>query len=163
MKTFSRTIWGSVLATSSMTLFMMWNHRRLPEKERSPLPPATITDDLLPTPTTSEASQNTSLASHFAYGVVLASAFTYFAHKSRGPYSLSRGAAYGSAVWAANYLGLLPALGVRSQALAMPARRNGMMLVAHLVWGITLAFAEEVLRREGDTIFDGSQKRAAAE
>lgn len=160
MKTVSRAFWSGLLATSHMTTFMMLAHRKLPERQRSPLPPAILAHQFLPPLAGSSARQNSSLVSHFFYGFVLAGVYSVLP-QSRGDSPLVRGAVYGLGVWAANYLLLLPAIGARSQAFTMPPARNGLMVFAHLLWGATLGGAYAQLREE--SLLDGSVKRAGAE
>lgn len=49
------------------------------------------------------------------------------------------GAAYGLLVWAVNYLGVMPALGLFPPPRQAGPRRTLVMIVAHLVYGVTLA------------------------
>jgi uncharacterized membrane protein YagU involved in acid resistance len=49
-----------------------------------------------------------------------------------------KGSLAGLAVWTGSYLGWVPALGILPPATEHPWRRNVMMIVAHLVWGMTL-------------------------
>ena len=60
------------------------------------------------------------------------------------------GAAFGLAVWAGNYLGLLPALGLLRPATEHPSRRVGLMLAAHLVWGAAAGTALALVRAPED-------------
>ena len=50
-----------------------------------------------------------------------------------------RGLSFGLCVWIASYLGLRPALGILRPATEHPPRRTALMIVAHAVWGATLA------------------------
>ena len=50
----------------------------------------------------------------------------------------------GVAIWAGSYLGWLPAMGILSPATRHPWRRNLLMIVAHIIWGVTLG---EVTRK----------------
>jgi uncharacterized membrane protein YagU involved in acid resistance len=61
-----------------------------------------------------------------------------------GPLS---GAAFGLAVWAGSYLGLLPVLGILRPATEHPARRNALMIASHVVWGAVAGLVLEELRR----------------
>jgi hypothetical protein len=56
------------------------------------------------------------------------------------------GPAFGLAVWAANYLGVLPALGLLRPATEHPPRRNALMIAAHLVWGLATGLLVETFR-----------------
>jgi putative membrane protein len=49
-----------------------------------------------------------------------------------------KGMGFGLLVWAASYLGIVPALGLIAPATRHRAQRNALMIVAHLVWGATL-------------------------
>jgi hypothetical protein len=51
------------------------------------------------------------------------------------------GVGFGLAVWAVSYLGWLPAAGILSPATEHPARRNALMIGAHVVWGATTGLA----------------------
>jgi uncharacterized membrane protein YagU involved in acid resistance len=57
------------------------------------------------------------------------------------------GVAYGLGVWTASYLGLLPALGLLAPATEHPARRNALMIAAHVVWGASLGITAKRLSR----------------
>jgi len=53
--------------------------------------------------------------------------------------SLVAGLPFGAAVWAASYLGWLPAIGFHRPAVDEPPARNALMIVSHFVWAGTLA------------------------
>jgi hypothetical protein len=42
-------------------------------------------------------------------------------------------------VWAVNYLGLLPGLGLSRHGVDDPAERIGLMIGSHLLWGAVTA------------------------
>jgi hypothetical protein len=137
------------VATFPMTVAMEALHRRLPQGERYPLPPRQITERIV-----AQASVRPyldrddrlalSLLSHFAYGSAAGVAYTALVRGAvvRGPLA---GAAFGAGVWAASYLGLLPALGILNPATRHPPRRTGVMIAAHLVWGLALGGLTEIL------------------
>jgi putative membrane protein len=58
------------------------------------------------------------------------------------------GTAFGLLVWTASYLGLLPSAGILSPATAHPARRNALMIVAHVIWGVTLGLLFDLFDSE---------------
>ena len=126
-------------ATAPMTLAMVYLHRRLPEGEQYPLPPrqvamrlaeeAGVRDQLAEPEKT-----GLTLASHFAYGAAIGAAFAPLVDKVKLP-PVATGMGFGLAVWAGSYLGWLPAAGILSPATSHPARRNALMIAAHLVWG----------------------------
>jgi hypothetical protein len=124
------------VATGAMTLVMQQLHRRLPVRERYPLPPRLITERIIAPP--DAVSAGVTLAAHFAYGA--ATGALYPAAKAVvGTAPATGGASFGVLVWAASYLGWIPAAGVLTAALHHPARRNALMIAAHVVWGTTTA------------------------
>jgi uncharacterized membrane protein YagU involved in acid resistance len=133
---------AGLVATAAMTASMDFMYRRLPKRERYPLPPRELTEQILdgsptPTPTADAALTLATLASHFGYGA--ATGALYGALAARPPPSPAlAGAAYGALVWAASYLGWIPMAGLLRPANRHPARRNALMITAHLVWGTTL-------------------------
>ena len=56
------------------------------------------------------------------------------------------GAGFGLLVWTVSYLGLMPALDLHPPATRDTARRNLLMIVAHLVWGATAGVVVDALR-----------------
>jgi hypothetical protein len=126
-------------ATLPMTIAMYWMHARLPSQERYPLPPRELSESLssfgMPTSTAT-------LLYHFLYG---AAAGSLYAAVSGNPAARS-GALYAVAVWAGSYLGWIPAVRLLRPAPEHPARRNGVMITAHIVWGVCLAVGLGSLR-----------------
>jgi uncharacterized membrane protein YagU involved in acid resistance len=130
------------LATIPMTATMELLHRRLPPHEQYPLPPREITENL-----TEEVGMRDhldesthvglTLLSHFAYGTAAGAVYASLARHYKFP-PLSGGVGFGLALWAASYLGWLPAIGLLPPASKHPPRRTGLMLAAHGVWGATL-------------------------
>ena len=142
---------GGIVATGPMTVAMILLHRRLPIRERYPLPPREITmklarksgvDDQLD----ASARSAVTMISHFAYGAATGTLYATALDVERAP--LSKGAVFGLFVWVASYLGWLPATGILSPATEHPARRNALMIAAHLVWGITLGAFVSLLAAE---------------
>jgi NO-binding membrane sensor protein with MHYT domain len=56
---------------------------------------------------------------------------------------------FGLGVWATSYLGWLPAFGVRQPITYDPLPRTGLMIAAHLAWGMAagLVFAAVASRK----------------
>lgn len=142
---------AGTLATIPMTLVMSALFRRLPREQRYPLPPVLLTFRLartLPGAPALEGRQltATALAAHFAYGALTGAIYPLFA-RTRLVQSapLLMGPAYGLGVWAASYLGWIPAARLLAPATRHPARRNVLMGIAHVVWGAALAAAFERL------------------
>jgi hypothetical protein len=133
---------AGALATVPMTVFMELAHRRLPFYERYALPPRQITmvlarrAGLLPQMREPERF-GSSVAAHFGYGSAMGGVYGLLTSRlgASGPVA---GMGYGLAVWGFNYLGLLPALEILPPATEHPARRNALMIGAHLVWGALL-------------------------
>jgi putative membrane protein len=132
---------AGALATAPMTGWMEAAHRLLPDA-REPLPPdqitrraeqvATVDDDLEP-----EEHRAATLLMHFGYGAACGALYALAPAKLRSmPFS---GPLFGLAVWGGSYLGLLPATGLMRSATRQPPTRNALMIVAHLVWGGSMA------------------------
>jgi uncharacterized membrane protein YagU involved in acid resistance len=148
------------VGTMTMTAAMRRMHRRLPDEERYPLTPREIIDSgakqvgvLLP----EQPARDLTLAAHFAYGAL---AGAMIAAMNPDPKKRT-GAAAGFAVWVASYMGWIPAVGNLEPATRHPARRNGLMIGAHLVWGATTAAAIRELRLARDTILAGGPDKDA--
>jgi len=63
------------------------------------------------------------------------------------------GSGYGLAIWAASYLGWIPAAGILTPATKHRASRNLLMLAAHVVWGTALAAGVRELEFSRNDIF----------
>jgi uncharacterized membrane protein YagU involved in acid resistance len=74
---------------------------------------------------------------HFAFGTVTGALFPLVLSRAPGPAAI-KGGIYGLAVWAASYLGWLPAAGILPPATEQSKRRNISLVAAHLVWGATV-------------------------
>ncbi|MDQ3439371.1 MAG: DUF1440 domain-containing protein [Planctomycetota bacterium] len=133
---------AGLAATVPMTIAMEAMHRRLPARQRHPLPPRKITmrtarragfaHEL-------DESQRLelTLAAHFGYGTTAGALYGPLSKRVKGPAAI-KGMGYGVVVWAVSYLGLLPALGLMRPATQHAAQRNALMIAAHLVWGASL-------------------------
>jgi uncharacterized membrane protein YagU involved in acid resistance len=156
-------------ATAPMTASMYLMHRALPEEQRYPLPPRQIVDNAaaqsgLETETPGRAHHSgerrtglediarderagVALASHFAFGAMAGGGYGPIA-RARPASPVLAGITYGLMVWGSQYLGVLPAVGVLSHASNHPARRNALMIAAHVVWGASLGIlADRFVRR----------------
>jgi putative membrane protein len=73
----------------------------------------------------------------FLFGAVAGSLYAMF--DDRIPLHRSvKGSLMGLAVWSGSYLGWIPAFGILTSATKHPWRRNMLMIVAHLIWGVVL-------------------------
>lgn len=139
---------AGIVATVPMTITMLAVHRCLPHHERYPLPPEKITAELAERAgvTALTAGNPRTLAAgaaHLAYGALTGA--LYNATVSRASHHPLVGSTYGLAVWSVSYLGLLPVLGILKPATQHPWRRNGLMLLSHVVWGLALSKTLRVL------------------
>jgi uncharacterized membrane protein YagU involved in acid resistance len=145
---------AGVVATGPMTVAMILWHRRLPASERYPLPPREITMKLaretgLSRHMNSETRSAATLLGHFAYGGA-AGAIYGAASDAVEARTLSKGVVAGLLLWAGSYLGWLPGTGVLKAATDHPARRNALMIGAHLVWGTAMAGLTHLLQDEAE-------------
>jgi uncharacterized membrane protein YagU involved in acid resistance len=134
---------AGVLATVPMTVLMVLWHRRLPARQRDPLPPAQVTDSLLESvdlhdDLTPDQKLPFVFTNHFAYGAAMGSLYGLVAGSRPKQNPISSGIIFGLTVWAANYVGLLPSFNLYRSAKDEPAERNRLMISAHIVWGASL-------------------------
>lgn len=149
---------AGTLATVPMTAVMLALHRRLPVKEQYPLPPREITDVAVSSvggdPRRQSHMTGLSLTAHFAYGAATGALYSVLFRQARHP--VLTGSAYGVAVWVASYLGWIPAARILRPANTHPARRNALMIMAHLVWGAGTGAVDSCL---SDSEEHGAQER----
>lgn len=149
------------IATAPMSAAMLVMHKFLPPHEQYPLPPREITEKVAEKVGVEEQmieSEETvvTIVSHFAYGAAAGALYATVAGKIPAPPALG-GAVFGLGVWAGSYLGGLPALGILRPATEHPARRNALMIAAHLIWGSTTGVLVDQLERQGN--FNGREIR----
>jgi uncharacterized membrane protein YagU involved in acid resistance len=139
-------------ATIPMSWAMELMHQLLPHHERHPLPPRQITERVAKATgvnrhLSEEGRVWLSLAAHLGYGATVGTIYELVAPKVRRVPPLAKGTLFGVLVWAGSYLGILPAMGILKPATRHPARRNAVMIVAHLVWGSALAIFADALEQ----------------
>jgi hypothetical protein len=78
------------------------------------------------------------VGAHLAYGMAAGAAFGLLTRRVRLGPPVARGVAFGASVWAASYLGWVPALGLMPPPGADRRDRQVTMLLAHLVYGAVL-------------------------
>jgi putative membrane protein len=137
------------VATAPMSIFMLIGWRLLPAQERYHLPPRQITEEItervgIEDRLSEEGLIGLTIFSHFGYGALFGSVYALFADRIPLHSSL-KGALAGVAIWIGSYLGWLPALGILRPATQHPFRRNLLMIIAHVVWGVTLGEATRKL------------------
>jgi putative membrane protein len=145
---------GGALATAPMTVSMLAMQWLLPKKVQAEnLPPQDITETAVET--VNEATPLTlpekpvkqregefsapTLAAHFSYGGATGALYLPLTqHLPPSPFR--RGALFGLGIWTVSYLGFLPAAGLYPFATRRPAELNILMILAHVVWGGSLAW-----------------------
>jgi putative membrane protein len=136
-----------VVATGPMTVAMVLWHRRLPLRDKYPLPPREIAGVVLERAGLAGSSAEkdaAALVAHFAYGGAAGGLYGMIpAARLREP--VHAGVMVGLLVWSLSYFGLLPALGILRSATGHPIRRNALMLGAHFVWGTCLCALHRLL------------------
>ncbi len=130
-------------ATVPMTLVMVAGHSLLPWHEKYPLPPRQIVESVaehagVRKQTSETQRQAMTIAAHFGFGAATGGLYAPIASRISIPPVLG-GMGYGFLVWLASYMGWLPAAHILPPASDHPARRNILMIAAHLVWGAALA------------------------
>ncbi len=131
---------AGLTATLPMTIVMEAVHRFLPEPERYPLYPALVTERVAEMAGAAavldrERLPPIALAAHFGYGTASGAVYGLLAPLLPLPAGL-RGAAFGLGLFAAGYLGWLPALNIVPPATEYPADRRRLLIGAHIVWGL---------------------------
>lgn len=140
------------IATAPMTASMELMYRLLPRQEQYPLPPSEITTELTDQVGVRENLDTDehvglTLVNHFAYGAAAGALYGPLAKYLPLP-PAAKGVAFGLVVWTVSYLGLLPALGILRPATQHPARRNLLMILAHVVWGSVTGLVVSRLERD---------------
>lgn len=158
---------AGTVATGPMTVAMLLWHRRLPGLERYPLPPREITMKLaraagVADKMSPEARSAATLMAHFLYGG--AAGAIYGAVSEEIPARpILKGIGFGLLVWTGSYLGYLPGMGILRSATDHPARRNLLMIGAHVVWGAATGLVTGLFRDEahgrGEQPFSGVARR----
>jgi NAD(P)-dependent dehydrogenase (short-subunit alcohol dehydrogenase family) len=111
-------------------------------------PPRRLTRQLLGLPP-SDALDAASVAAHFGFGATVGGAFALLPSRAR---ATGGGALFGLAVWAANYAGWLPAIGLMPPPAKDRPGRPTAMALSHLVYGAVLALSERALARDDYTL-----------
>ena len=149
-----RLVYGclaGLAASVPMTATMARLRQRLPDADRYELPPAELTAGAgFP------HSPAATMVAHFAYGALTGALFGL--QKRRSPIL---GAAFGVGVWSASYLGWIPLSGLLAPATRHPRPRVALMLIAHVVWGASLASAQREIEGAEDG-FTGRRLPASA-
>jgi uncharacterized membrane protein YagU involved in acid resistance len=139
------------IATLPMTIFMQVAWNGLPPRQKYPLPPRLITKKLAKDFGVRRYLRGRKLTGltlflHFSYGAAVGTIYEILEDGIHLQHAL-KGMLAGLAVWAGSYLVWLPALGILSPATRHPWRRNVLMIVAHLIWGLALGLLTQEMNR----------------
>lgn len=147
-------------ATFPMTATMLLMFEGLPRREKErPLPPRTITERVAERAGVADKLDEggrrvATIVNHFAYGAAVGALYPYIIPPTK-LHPVAKGIGYGTLVWAASYLGWLPAAGIIDTVAEESKKRNLLMLSAHIVWG---GFLGQLCARLGA---EGADRRAA--
>ncbi|HVK16124.1 MAG TPA: DUF6789 family protein [Fimbriiglobus sp.] len=140
---------AGLAATAPMTAAMAALFPALPFEDQHRLPPRHITeraaeevgveDDL-----SEPEKQGLTAIAHFGYGTAAGAVYGLIRPSLPLPGAVA-GVAYGLAVWAGSYMGLLPALRLYPHAEGESAERGALMIAAHVVWGAALGIVTDQL------------------
>jgi uncharacterized membrane protein YagU involved in acid resistance len=151
---------AGIVGTMAMTSAMHRLHKKLPPRERYPLTPREIVDQVgaeLRAELDSGQAKDVTTAAHFAYGAATG-ALLGAANVMMGPVT---GGLAGMSVWLGSYMGWIPGAGILKPATRHPARRNLLMIGVHVVWGVTTARAmRELVEARATMMRDGPDKDA---
>jgi uncharacterized membrane protein YagU involved in acid resistance len=136
------------VSTAPMSLSMVLGWMLLSEREKYHLPPRLITEEIgeqlgIDDHLSENELIGLTIFSHFGYGAVFGAVYSLF-ERAITVHSSLKGALTGVAIWTGSYLGWLPAMRILTPATQHPWRRNLLMIVAHVIWGVTLG---EVTRK----------------
>lgn len=89
----------------------------------------------------------TTWAAHLGYGAATASVYPLITRPLAIPRVLW-GMLFALGVWAASYMGLLPAANILPPAHKQPARRNAVMILSHMLWGSLIGILTNTFERK---------------
>lgn len=147
---------GGLLATAPMTAFMAAAFKKLRPTEQYPLPPREITEEIVAKIQSGKNAEGAvklkdkdfkilSLIAHYGYGATAGAAYPLVLRSPRQ--RILTGAIFGIAMWAAAYIGWVPAAKILTPATRHPIARNALMLGAHVVWGVSSVLLGEMLKQ----------------
>jgi hypothetical protein len=153
MSSLTRGAGAGLLATVPMSICMLALHRVLPNERDMDLAPVEVTEGVAETVglrqhIPADLMSPTVAAAHFGYGAA-GGVLYWLLTRSGASARIVLGLVFGLGVWAASYLGYLPALGIRRSATEDPPERTTTMVAAHLVWGFFLALAALAFDKSG--------------
>lgn len=139
------------VGTLPMTVFMLLVKQFLPKWLQYALPPRELADDLENSLGIGKHMNTTERIAgaavlHFGYGMATGALYTLLTNRIR-LFPPLKGILFGLAVWASSYAGWMEILRLRESASHQPARRNLLMLTAHVIWGAATGLLARVLDR----------------
>lgn len=145
--TFAGTV-ATLFHTAAMFALQPW----LPRERHRRLPPAQITSTAARRARTGQVESGRGLRvatafTHFGFGAAAGSLYPLLAEHGRSK-PVATGIGFGVAVWAASYLGWIPALRLLPPATQHSAQRNAMMILAHVAWGAALGLMYDRMRHD---------------
>jgi uncharacterized membrane protein YagU involved in acid resistance len=152
MKRFFVGILAGTAATVPMSVVMQALHR-WPRREAASLPPRQITYRIARRTGAARQLDKNGLQAltwinHFGYGAGMGGLYVLLTSRIKA-HPVLKGAAWGMIIWTISYLGWLPAAGILPPATQHTKRRNSLMLISHLVWGVTTAILADRSHRLG--------------
>lgn len=143
---------AGAVATIFHTAVMWALHPRLSRARQRPLPPVEITSKTARRANLQGAQARPGLVAatsvaHVGFGALAGTLYPPLADRARFP-PAALGVVFGVGVWAASYLGWIPALRLLPPATRQPAQRNIMMILAHVAWGAALGLSYDALRKQ---------------
>ena len=149
---------AGLVATLPMTAVMVALRAALPRREQYALPPREITLEVAdkagiePERLPESARHAATTVAHYGFGAAAGAAYVQFAERflPQGGSPALKGIAWGLTVWTSTYLGVLPAADILRPATEHPARRNALMIAAHVVWGGVTGVLTERLTGDQD-------------
>lgn len=131
---------GGLAATAPMTAAMKLLHGTLPLGQGYAVPPvrlaARLFNSFRPFWRRRKPPTGLPMAAHFFYGAAMGGLFGAFTRRRRT--SLWDGVLYGLMVWAGSYKGWMPLFERTRPVSREPWKRQGMMIVSHVIWGLIL-------------------------
>lgn len=131
---------GGVAATTTMSAAMAAAHRAGALGEPPPRKITRRAEAAVGVATDRRTLDALSWLGHYGYGAVMGALFGVLQRRLRAP-RLVAGVVWGLIVWAASYLGWLPAAGLHPAAHRDRPDRTATMVASHVVYGATLGWA----------------------
>jgi len=157
---------SGLAATVPMSVAMEVMNRELPVRRKEPFPPRLITRRMARRAGVErelDEGEHRAVAwvSHFGYGGAMGAVYGLVDERVRARLpravrgmppvvlDVAQGVAFGLGVWAASYLGWLPAAGIMKPATRQGPATNAVIVASHVVYGAALGWIAGAMRRRG--------------